>query len=190
QVEVCQQRVHRAKLIAGINEKFSATAFGSHVAVRIGCALQRACGRSADGYDARAGSFRLVDLFGRLVDYFITLRRYYMFFDLFDANRLKSRIAYMMRDFNDLHAARAQFVEDSRGEMQSGGRRRNRSALTGEDGLIPRLVQSPLFAAFALNVGRQRRIADLVNDPVEVAVAFKTDLAAAFFGNGGDDAAQ
>src|SRR5262245_5567438 len=160
------------------------------MSVRIGRALQRARGRSADGYDARAGSFRLVDRSGGLAHYFITLRRYDMFFDLFDADGLKSRVAYVMCDFNGFHATRAQFVEDSWGEVQSGGRRRNRSALPGEDGLIARLVQSTLFAAVAFNVGGQRRIADLINYPVKVAFAVKSYAAAAFLGDGGDDAAQ
>src|SRR5882672_8320757 len=113
-----------------------------------------------------------------------------MFFDFFDADGLESRIANVMRDLNDLHAASAQFIEGSRSEMQSGGRRRNRSALAGENGLIARIVQSPFFAALAFNVWRQRRIADLVNDPVEVVIALKTDVTAAFFHNRGDDAAQ
>jgi len=47
------------KLIAGIM-KSSVSAFGPDAAVRIGCALQRPCGRRADSHDARADSFRLL----------------------------------------------------------------------------------------------------------------------------------
>src|SRR5262249_12965498 len=104
--------------------------------------------------------------------------------------RLEGRITDMMRDLNDLYAASAQFVEGSRGEMQSGGRRRNRPTLAREDGLISRLVQSAFFGAFAFNVWRPPRIVRLVNDPVEIAVALKTDLSAALFHNRSDDTAQ
>src|SRR5262249_21281396 len=127
------------------------------------------------------GEFRLINRSGGLADYFIILRRYGMFFYFFDSDGLESRITDVMRNFNDLHAASAQFVESSPGEMQSGGRRRNRSAFAGEDGLIAGLVQSMFFAAFASDVWRQRRIADLVNDPVEILIALKTNVTATFF---------
>ena len=53
-----------------------------------------------------------------------------------------------------------------------------------KDGLIARLVQSLSFTAFAFNVGRQRCGADLVNDPVKVTLAVKTDVTTAFFQSG------
>src|SRR5262245_16408919 len=132
----------------------------------------------------------MINRFGGLVKYFIALRRDGVLFNLFDADRLKGRIADMMSDLDDLHSVSAQFVEGLRCEMQSGGRRRNRPTLACEDGLIARLVQSPFFGALAFNVWRQRRIADLVNDPVEIAGALKTDALAAFLHNCCDDATQ
>src|SRR5262245_33361435 len=132
----------------------------------------------------------MINRFGGLVKYFIALRSNGVLFNLLDADGLESRISDVMSDLNDLHAVSAQLVEGLRSEMQSGGRRRNRPALAREDGLIARLVQPPFFDAFAFNVWRQRRIADLVNDPVEIAVALETDAPAAFLHNRGDDAAQ
>ena len=59
-----------------------------------------------------------------------------MFFDILDANRLKGGVADVMSDLNDLYAARSQLVEDSRSEVQSGGRRGNRSSFTSKNCLI------------------------------------------------------
>src|SRR5262245_16080951 len=132
----------------------------------------------------------MINRFGGLVKYFIALRRYGVLFNLFDADRLEGRIADVMSDLNDLHAVSAQFVEGLRSEMQSGGRRRDRPTLARKDGLIARLVQPPFFDALAFNVWRQRRIADLVNDPVEIAVALKTNAPAALLHNSGDYASQ
>src|SRR5262245_2012420 len=116
-MEVCQKRVHRAKSIAGINEKFCVATLSPDTAIGIGCALQRPRSRRAGGHDARAREFRPINRFGRLSDYFIILGSDGMFFDYIDAYGLESRIADMMGDLNDLHAASAQFAEGTRGEM-------------------------------------------------------------------------
>src|SRR5207302_1798865 len=137
--------------------------------------LQRPCGGCADGHDAATGLPRSIDSFGSLRRDVVILTLDPVLFDAFDTHRLKSCIADVMRNFSDGDAARTQFVEDARGEMQTGGRRGNRSTLPGVDRLILRLIEPLRFIALALDVRRQRRVADLINDLIEVPISLKTN---------------
>src|SRR5438046_1286677 len=60
--------------------------------------------------------------------------------------------------------------------MQPGGRSSNRASLAGIDRLIPLFVVG-IATQIAFDVGRQRRLADLVNDLVQRFARFKFDEA-------------
>ena len=63
----------------------------------------------------------------------------------------------MERDFGDFHPSGHDFGEDFGGEVETGSGRGYRASLLGEDGLVAFVVGE---CVFAMNVGRQRDVAD------------------------------
>ncbi len=78
-----------------------------------------------------------------------------MIFDAIDCDRFEGAVADVQRDVSALDAMRGQRVEQPGREMQSGGRRRNRSALARKDGLVALAVRR---AVVAPDVRRQRHV--------------------------------
>jgi hypothetical protein len=83
-----------------------------------------------------------------------------MLLDLLRPHRLERAVAHVQRQRDTLHPARLERVEDRRGEVKAGSRRRDRAALAGVDGLVAVAVE---FRIRALDVGRQRHMADRVD---------------------------
>ena len=71
----------------------------------------------------------------------------------------------MQGDAGDFDAARGERIENLRSEVQAGGGRCYGAALAGVDGLVALAVVGGIVAA---NVGRQRNVADAVEDGEEI----------------------
>ena len=89
-----------------------------------------------------------------------------------DAHRLKRAVADVQRDGRALDAPLVQRVEKLRREMQAGGRRRDRAALARIHGLIPLAIA---LRVVALDVRRQRHVADLVDRVLDARAALRPE---------------
>src|SRR5205823_11437100 len=81
--------------------------------------------------------------------------------DTLDAHRLKRSIPHVQRDLGQRDATILQHPENLRGEMQARRRRGDGSAVPREHRLIPFAI---VYAIVALDVRRQRNMADRVDD--------------------------
>ncbi len=90
----------------------------------------------------------------------VRLRFEPMVLDAVDAHRLKGAVPDMQRDFRGLHAADRKRVHQLGSEVQTRGRRRHRPAAAREHCLVADAIVLPIAA---LDVGRQRHMADRVN---------------------------
>src|SRR5437667_6555517 len=86
----------------------------------------------------------------------------------------------MERDVGDLGAGGSAGREDFRGEMQTGGRRGGGSALTGEYGLVTLAIRGSIGTA---NIGRQRHVADSIQDVKQASHGMETNSALAKLGS-------
>ena len=75
-------------------------------------------------------------------------------------------------DFLNLDAASFDSRKRLFGKVQTGRRRGDRASLLGEDGLIAGLVRDHVFA---LDVGRQRHVADPIQSAVEILDGFEAE---------------
>ena len=88
-----------------------------------------------------------------------------VFFDVVDFDRSEGAEADMQCDFADGDTHVFDLFQQFRREMKAGGRCRGRAQLVAVDRLVPFLVFE-----FFLDVRRQRHLADLFEDGIEVAV--------------------
>ena len=95
-------------------------------------------------------------------------------FDVVDLDRTERPEADMQSDFADGDAHVFDLFQEFRREVQTGGRRRGGAQLVAVDGLVPLLVLE-----FFVDVRRQRHLADLLENGVEVAVIGKPHDSAA-----------
>jgi hypothetical protein len=89
------------------------------------------------------------------------LRLETMVFDALYPHWLKRPVADMQRNLGCLNASTSEAVHDRWSEMQSGGGRSNRPALTGEYRLIPISI---VCAIVAFDVRRERNVSDRVDE--------------------------
>jgi hypothetical protein len=80
--------------------------------------------------------------------------------DALDADGLKGSVADVESDFGEIDAAGGQRGQQRRGEVESGGGRRDRPAVAREDGLVADAVCGEVVA---LDVRRQRHVSDRVD---------------------------
>jgi hypothetical protein len=102
-----------------------------------------------------------------------------MIFDSLDSHRLKRSVTDVQGDLSDFDAAIADAIQQLRGEVQAGGRGRHGATLAGENGLIPLGIQAVFF--ISLDIRRQRRAADPIDDFVKVARCFEAHYTPAPF---------
>ena len=88
---------------------------------------------------------------------------------VFDAHGLEGAEADVQRDARDLDAALFELGEDFRGEVQAGGGRGGGASFTGVDSLVALAVFRRVgLGLVAVDVGRQRQVADALERCVEV----------------------
>jgi hypothetical protein len=161
QVEVGQQRIDRTDAITGKDEDLRLARERQQFAIVPGPAvapgtLQCAHHGGADGDDASTGRARAADLFDQLGADVEPLAVHAMLAHVVDAYRLESAGADMQGDVAELHATRAQRIQQRIVEMQSRGRRRDGADLAREHGLVAFVV---VGARLAVDVRRQRQAA-------------------------------
>ena len=159
-MEVREQAADDAEAVARIDEEIGAAGTGDDPAVGAGNRFERPRRRRADGDDAPAFVAGLVDDRRRPPVDLVVLRLESMIFDAIDADRLKRAVADVQRDLDQLDAARLERHHQCRREVQSGGRRRHRTARAREDGLVAVAVGG---AVVPLDVRRQRHVTDRVD---------------------------
>jgi hypothetical protein len=107
--------------------------------------------------------------------------------DTVDADWLESSQADVQGDLDGFDMALADAVEDFRSEMKSGGGGSYRSGLLGVDGLVAFAIAGRIGAR---DIGRERDVADAIEDGEEVVGALrsrlKADAARAEFPTGED----
>ena len=104
-------------------------------------------------------------------------------FDVLGADGLEGSEAYVEGDGFDLDAVCAELVEDLRGEVEAGGGGGGGAGLVREDSLVAVAV---FGGVVAVDVGRQRHVADPVEDGEEVCDWGEAQGALAEL-SGGDD---
>ncbi len=104
-------------------------------------------------------------------------------FDLLDADWLKCTQSDVESDFCGFDAAVEETGENLRGEVEAGGGGGNRSALPGVDGLIAIAIGRGIGA---VDVGRQRDVADSFYAGKEIIDGREADLALTKFAAGDD----
>jgi hypothetical protein len=107
----------------------------------------------------------------------------FMVFDALDANGLKGSQADVEGDFGGFNTTEADAIENFRGEMKSGGGRGDGTALLRVDGLIAIAVAGGIETR---DVGRERDVADAIEDGIEIFDRLKADMALAETGAGKD----
>ncbi len=127
--------------------------------------FQRADDGGADGDDAAAFAGGAIDGVGGCSGERVALAVQADFVDALDAQRGKGAEADVQRDARDFDALRGERVEHLRREVQAGGGRGHRAALAREDGLVALAIRGRIVAT---NVGRQRHVADAVEDGEEI----------------------
>ncbi len=104
-----------------------------------------------------------------------------------DADWLEGAQAYMEGNVLDLHAFGAEFGEDLGGEVEAGGGGGGGARLGGVDGLVAGLVVGGIWLTFrAVDVGRERHVADAVEMLEEGWVGDESECALAVFFGGQD----
>src|SRR3989442_12595110 len=92
------------------------------------------------------------------------------------SHRLKRPVAHVQRDLRDPHAASFNFSQYARSKMQARCGSRDRASLARVNRLIPLAI----FVAWilcALDIGRQGRLPNLVDDLIQGPGRFESDQA-------------
>src|SRR5688572_8702820 len=95
--------------------------------------------------------------------------------DLRHAYRLERPVPYMQGDLGYGDAARADLVQNFRGEMEPRGRSRDCPAFSGENRLVTFAV-GVRHLALALYVGRQRGPPHAIDGGIDLAFGFELQL--------------
>ncbi len=127
--------------------------------------FERADDRGADGDDAATLRYGAVDCVGSFGRNGITLAVQAHLVDALDTKRRECAEADVEGDVGYFDAFADESVEDLRREVQSGCGRGDGTALIGKDGLIALAIG---IGVVAMDVGRQRDVADLVEHGEEV----------------------
>ena len=177
QVEVRDDGIDDLEVIAGVDEDAGPAALAGDLVLGGGGGLEGADARRADGDDAVAGLLRRHDELGGLVGDAVVLLVHLVLLDVVDAHGAEGAEADVQGDEAEVDAHLAQFLHLLFGEVQAGGRGGGGALLAVVDGLIALLVLE-----FLVDVGRQRRLAEAVEDLLEDAVVVELDDAAAEVG--------
>jgi hypothetical protein len=127
QMEVCQQRVHDAKAIAGIDEYVCLALSGFHAIVSGACGsiLQGSNGGCAHRYYAPVLSFRSIDCSRRFFRDFVPLSVQFVVFYLLYSYRLKGPESDVQSDLGNFNSSSTNLLKDLWSEVQPGCRRRH-----------------------------------------------------------------
>src|ERR1700761_3720130 len=108
-----------------------------------------------------------------------------------DSNRLKSAETNVQRDAGEFNAVSSECCENLRSEVQSGRRCGGRSRLPRVDGLIAFAILWRIgLVLVAMNVRRQRHVADAFDDGNEVGRGREAESALAEFSGGKDNGTE
>jgi len=106
-----------------------------------------------------------------------------MIFDAFGPNGLEGSEADVKRNFDDFDAALTDPVEDFRSEVQSGGRRRDRTAFLRIDSLIAITIGGGVVA---IDVRRKRNVTEFLDCSEEIWYRSEANATLAEFAAGND----
>ena len=185
QVEVGDDGVDDLEVVAGVDEDASPAALAGDLVFGGGGGLEGADARRADGDDAVPGLLGLHDELGGLVGDAVVLLVHLVLLDVVDADGAEGAEADVQGDEAEVDAHLAQLLHLLFGEVQAGGRGGGGALLAVVDGLVALLVLE-----FLVDVGRQRRLAEAVEDLLEDTVIVELDDAAAKVGVLGDGARE
>ena len=184
-MEVGDDGVDDLEVVAGVDEDVGPAALAGDLVSGCGGGLEGADARRADGDDAVAGLLGLHDELGCLVGDAVVLLVHLVLLDVVDADGAEGAEADMQGDEAEVDAHLAQLLHLLFGEVQAGGRGGGGALFAVVDGLVALLVLE-----FLVDVGRQRRLAEAVEDLLEDAVVVELDDAAAEVGVFGDGARE
>src|SRR5277367_5586771 len=151
-MEVCEQCVNDAELVAGIDKdvSFAAAGFDASFASLFPREFERAHGRGTDGDDAVAVRFREINgICGRCGD-FVGLAVEFVVLDFSYAHGLEGAEADVESDFRDFNSTGANALENFGREVEARRRRGYRSSRFRIDGLVALAI---CWLVFAVDVG-------------------------------------
>src|SRR5579859_1702322 len=167
QVKIGQQRRDQPELKSRRNEDLRLSAMGCECpASGLKCAvLQRANHGGAHGDDASSLAHRAIEGFSRRRGKCVALAMQVDIGDALDAQRSKCTQTDVQGYARYLDSLRIELIQHQRRKVQSGSGRGHRTALARIYGLVTLPVR---FGIVAVNIGRQRDVADAIERAIEI----------------------
>ena len=168
-MEIGDQGIDAAYLVPGEYENLGIARKRLDRAVDDG-GFQRPQHRSADGNDTAAAGFGGGDLRAQVRAHIQPLAVHDMVFQIFRAHGLKGAGTHMQGNVSGLYPFGLQPIQQRLIEMQAGGRRRHRTGMTGEYGLVTRVV---IRIGITLDIRWQGHAAEPVEQGFDRLLGFK-----------------